>query len=156
MGTLSTHHHDSKPPFLITSTFLGRDSKSQVRESNYLPPPLFVNSFCSFAQEALLKKVSGQESPTPPSLRQTLSADRGYPPPFTRLVVTLFFNPSCSCPAPPAGFQSCFLAIVIDQLSPHLVRFSQHPDPSRSVVQIRKAIRPPEMEHLSKTSFKAV
>ena len=152
MGTLSTHHHDSKPPFLITSTFLGRDSKSPVRESNYLPPPLFVNSFCSFAQEALLKKVSGQESPTPPSLRQTLSADRGYPPPFTRLVVTVFLI----LPAPPARFQSCFLAIVIDHLSLHLVRFSEHPDPSRSVVQIRKAIRPPETEHLSKTSFKAV
>ena len=98
MGTLSTHHHDRKPPFLITSTFLGRDSKSPVRESNYLPPPLFVNSFCSFAQEALLKKVSGQESPTPPSLRQTLSADRGYPPLY-KTGRDCFFNPSCtSCP----------------------------------------------------------
>ena len=75
---------------------------------------------------------------------------RGRVPPVRkwRIPWLFFFNPSCSCPAPPAGFQSCFLAILIVHLCPHLVRFSQHPDPSRSVVQIRKAIRPPETEHL--------
>ena len=91
MGTLSTHHHDSKPPFLITSTFLGRDSKSPVRESTYPPSPCLLTLFAVLPKKHCLKKLAGKRAP-PLSLRQTLSADRGYPPLFTRLVVTVLFQ----------------------------------------------------------------